>query len=582
VLLQPSQVVDLCTAPANAAAIAQGRRLERVHRLHLEGTPDLLGEFISTHALAATPAERKTLLEVGVEATVPKYGAYTQLFNKVFTARGSNQYFEFSTPQDQQDFEEYLTRIKFQERLRKKFEKVSYTGFQGCFLVDLPSTVNDPDALPEPYWQYISSSQLHDAEISGDTYEYVIIKQSEVVEDKTRDYFVCFDDLYAHVVVPADGGKLAYSAARTTQHGLGYVPAFTPTLFAARSDSDVVRTSILHKSLPVAKVYLLDHLMHQLDKNYHGFRKFWSYGVPCTHVVQYNINEACGGEALYTTVACQGGDLLYPDGTTRTCSKCNGFGRVIPVGPDKVYIVEPAPQGETSVVDPGPAGYIEPDIATSKEQREEISVQERQLEQAVLGKEGILNRDSRAQTAAGQAMDLQPVFDRCDAYGQSWKWVLKNVIDTMARLRYDASFRDSAINIGTKYGIETIGELEAGYAAAKASGYPDSALFGMLEDVIYTKYSNDPMELEYNRIKLYLEPVPTRSTAEVQQWVYQREGDQELIDLFRRKRNLNDYVARFERDNGPLVQFGVRQPFATRIDTILATFKEYDNESVPA
>jgi hypothetical protein len=582
VLLQPQTVVDLCTSPANAAAIAAGRKLESQHRLHIEGPPDLLAGFLDGYATMATPKEREDIKSIAVAATVPKFGAYIEMLGKVFTARGANQYYEFSTPQAQQDFEDYLTAQQVQQRLQEKFAQASFLGFQGAFLVDLPAEPNAPDELPAPYWEYIPSSQIHDAKLTGNTFEYLILKQSETVNDKPRDYYVCFDDQFAHLVITGDAGALSYSTARTVQHGLGYVPAWPPSLFTAAAANDVTRTSLLHKALHPAKAYLRDYNVHELSKTFHGFQKFWSFGVPCNGQRSVKMQDACEGEALYTTLSCAGtGYFNYPDGHVETCSKCSGEGKIIPVGPDKTYILQ-VPDSATSIDLRPPAGYIEPDIQTAVEQRAELVEKARELEQAALGQEGVLSRDVSIKTLGEKLLDLQPVYDRCATYGRSWKHVLQHVIDTIARLRHGADFKQSAINIGTKYAIETVGELEARYTAAKAAGYPDSVLFGLLEDIIYIKYADDPMELEYNRLKLYLEPVPTRSTSEVQAWLLAAPTDKELQALFKRKLSLNDYVARFERENSPLVQFGIRQPFKDRIDTILATFKEYDNESVPA
>ncbi|RZL07754.1 MAG: hypothetical protein EOO62_16570, partial [Hymenobacter sp.] len=371
-LLQPQQVVDLCTSPANAAAIAAGRKLESMHRLHIEGPPDLLAGFLDTYTTtAATPKEQQQMREIAVAATVPKFGAYTELLTKVFTARGANQYFEFSTPQAQQDFEDYLTAQQVQPTLQSKFAQASFLGFQGAFLVDLPSEPNAPDELPAPYWQYIPSSQIHDAKLTGNTFDYLILKQSEQVNDQPRDYYVCFDDQFAHVVTAGDGGALSHSNLRTVQHGLGYVPAWPPSLFTAASSNDVTRTSLLHKALQPAKVYLRDYNTHELSKTFHGFQKFWSFGVPCNAQRSVAMQDVCIGDARYTTLSCAGsGYFNYPDGHVEKCGNCNGEGKVIPVGPDKTYILQ-VPDSATSIDLRPPAGYIKPDGETPIEQRAE-------------------------------------------------------------------------------------------------------------------------------------------------------------------------------------------------------------------
>lgn len=585
-LLLPAQVVALCAAPAHASAIAAGKKLERRHRLHIEGQPDLLSEFLNGYRDIMSPESLTNIQKVAVPATKTKFGSYRDVLGKVFTARGSTTYFEFSDPQLQDDFEAYLDRIEFLRRLRKRYQRASLTGFQGVFLVDLPAEPNPVDQLPEPEVKFIPSALVHDALIVEDTYEYVVIKQTgKNAKGEAFTYYVCFDDEFAHVVKPGDGGQLFHSDADTTQHGLGYVPAFPPTLFVASDASDVTRTSIFDKALPVADVFLRDHAEHELSKKYHAFPKLWSYALACDFKTSVKVEPeaGCEGAAYYVPVSCAGtGYLNYPSGEVRKCSNCHGLGKVVPVGPDKTYYLQPPSSKEQPVITP-PAGYIVPDVATLTKQREELADQERQLERAALGKEGVLAITTKVETAQGKEIDLQPVYDRCREYAESWQHVLQRCYDTVARLRYDGAFVKSSVVIGDKYQLKSTAQLEKDYESAKASGLDDSALFGYLEEIIYSRYSTDPLELEYNLLKLHLTPMAARSTQELVEMMASfgaAPAPEQLQQAYLRKLNLNDYVARFERENGPLVQFGVRRPFAERIATIQATFTTYDNESV--
>jgi hypothetical protein len=587
VILSPSRVVELCTNPAAAAHIRAGRELEKQHRLHLEGTPDLLESFIDSYQEVMTPESRQNLKKVAVAATKPLFGSYRDILFKIFTARGTTFYYEFDTPELEQEFNDYLDTLHFLPRLRQKFSKVSLMGFQGVFLVDLPNELNPADELPAPYWKYIPSKLIHDALVTGDTYEYVIIKQGQKQANGTTvDYFVCFDDEAAHVVVPGSNGMLAYSEERTVFHELGYVPAFAPSLFAALSDNDTTRTSIFDTTLPVATSFLRDHMEHELQKKYHAFSKMWSYAIDCEYMTSTELPQqsGCTGPAQYVQVACEKGHIQYPDGQVRQCPNCRGRGKFIPTGPDKVYMLslpKPGVQGTQVDIRP-PAGYIVPDVETLEKQAQELERGEKSLEKAALGKEGILASSTKVESGDAKSLDMQPVYDRLRTFSASWQHVIQGVAETMARLRYGSSFRRSSVNIGDKYQLKTPQQLEQEYEAAKKAGIDDGQLFGYLEEVIYTKYKDDPLELEYNRLKLHLTPMPTRSTAELQQWLAGATvPNPKLVAAFERKLNLNDYVARFERENGPLVQFGTRLPFDKRISKIQETFKIYDNESEP-
>jgi hypothetical protein len=53
--------VQLCQQPAHAAALAEGRKLERQHRLHVEGSKDLLQEWVVQEFAPGTPTEQKIM-----------------------------------------------------------------------------------------------------------------------------------------------------------------------------------------------------------------------------------------------------------------------------------------------------------------------------------------------------------------------------------------------------------------------------------------------------------------------------------------------------------------------------------------
>ena len=579
-LLSPERVVALCKEPAHAAALAAGRLLEAQHRLHVEGTKDLLEKWVTEEFAPGTPNEQRIMRHKAKAITKSKFGPFIDAVSKVFTARGTSYYYEFRGANQQADFEEYLRSTQTLAKLQQQFQRASITGFQGVFLVDLPAEPNPVDELPQPYVQYMPSSLIHDGEVRNNRYEYIIFKQTRLTSDGEETYYVCLDDENSYVVDPIrDEPRFRINRELSVVHGLGYVPAFAPTLNSPTAN-ETTRTSIFDRALPVASEYLTAYNNRILTMHYHAFQKFWAFGVPCNWQGNAPTGETCNGEAVLIPVSCGATGYYLSEGREHVCPRCNGMGKFIPVGADKTFILEPG-AAENGISVP-PAGYITPDDKTWIRQDAHLLQLSKDLEVAALSKEGITSTNTKQETALAKQLDAAQVNGRRDEYGDAWKHVVQSIVDTKARFRYGQDFVQSAINIGRKYDELTLDEQEDRYSKSKAAGVTDSLLFGYLEDLVYTKYSNDPVELEYNRIKLYLDPVPTRSVSEVQAWLDTATDPEELADLrrlARRKRRLNDYVARFERENGPLVQFGIRVRFEERINNIKEAFDAYDSLS---
>lgn len=263
--------------------------------------------------------------------------------------------------------------------------------------------------------------------------------------------------------------------------------------------------------------------------------------------------------------------MWLSDGNKLKCPRCNGQGRYIPMGPDRGYIV----QAPTSKEDPDlrdPAGYITPDIESVKYIGEQLALNEAKIEKAVLGKEGILTQLTKVETAAGKDMDLGPMYDRLSTVSADVEAVARFITRTMALLRYGSAYRKQAVNYGRRYQVKSLSQLEAQYAAAKAAGLDDSVLYSYLEDIIYTKYQGDPMELQRNLLKLELTPFPTQTVKEAKD-----NGIATPEDLLL-KQYLNDFVSRFERENGSILDFGAALPHSLKIERILEQFNAYLTE----
>ena len=584
-LLTDAQALAYCAKPAAAADLAVGQALERRHRLHLDGTPALLTAFLETSRpdMLASPDVFGTLLKVMKPATKPIYAGLTNILSKVFTAAGASFYYDFTDPALADDFADYLanttrTGQDFYGQFRTVWGKASLTGFQGVLLVDIDGAgdVDDdlggmggitgiPAGMPAPTFCYVPSTTIRDIAITGNRVEYLILLDAD--DPAGLSYYVWDDRSCRHIV--STGGELRIDPTGGTVHGLGYVPACPVTTRQSNPTHPVRRTSALAESLEIADVYLRDFNEHELGKTYHAFPKMWSYGVRCDY--QAPLTDASGFEGMQS---CNAGRLQNSSGTaggwagTYACPRCKGQGKYIPVGPDKTYIIEaPTDSGTPSLIPP--AGYVVPDLTSLAYLGGELVKNSAAIERAVIGKEGITTMHTKVESGAAKEIDMAPIYDALNDYGDDAVTAMKFVVDTFGRLRYADAYRASSLALGKRYHLKSTDQLETEYASAKAAGLDSALLYGYLEDIAYTKYASDPMELERALLKLELTPVPHLTDQEAQALGYIGEDDL-LLKVY-----LNDFVGRFERNTGSILEFGSLLSHGAKIDKILTIFNTY-------
>jgi hypothetical protein len=562
-----------------------GRELERRHRLHVDGRPSDLTRFLTEKkpGLLASPEAFDTLLTVQTPASATLLGSLLPVLDKVFTAPGATAYFEFSDPAYSDDFQDYLadttrTGQTVAERFAALWKRQSIVGFQGVFLVDLlapdealvPGVTGVPLGPPEPTFSYIDSGQILDMEATGNRIEYLILYATDA--DGNKEYF-CWDDQFCHRVQTVSG-QLVYQPDLRTVHGLPYAPAFFVTTHAPDASRPVLRTSAIASALPLLDDYLLDYNWVRLGNAYHANPKMWSYGLDCDyvpHLSEQQLKEGC------LPVSCVSGEgKVGIDGQPlSTCPRCKGTRKYIPVGPDKTYILAPPEANEVPLVNPGPAGYVVPDLTSLKYLAESCQAAEGRIEKAILGKAGILEMQTKTESGEAKKADLGPLTDRLNARGVDSITAEKAICDAEARLRYGVdNFKASALSRGRRYHFYDEQVVQAEYEQAKKGGADAGYLYSLLEDSLYAKFGSDPMELQRNLLKLELTPVPHLTSAEALKQGYI--GERRLVQ----KDFLNNFFNRFERENGSILAFGSALPHDKKIAAIQLEFDRYVTEEL--
>lgn len=549
--------------PANQSHVKAGTNEEKRHRMHVNGDTRILEKFLSKIDLLETEDTYKLRTRFTKKYTKSIYAQIKNLFFKAFTTHGNVIKYSFSRDNLEDDFQEYLDsnwNDGFFSSIHEQIKQICFTGFQGVFLVDLP-TNDEGDSLPrlpEPFYQYIPSESIFDIEISGNEILFLLLKaeRTEIINDRVErvvQYFAIDDQRFVQFEKrQGDAVKIGESF-----HEIGYVPACPVTKLAAADDNDIQRDSLISPSIEIADMLLTDHSEHELNKRLHAFQEKWSYAVEC---------DDCSATGKTTF---HDGDSLHEI----ACKTCSGKGSYIPAGPDKVYRVNTPNDKDDPSVQLPPAGYVDKDLSPTEYLFKQINEEEDRIPKSIFSREGIVSFNTKVETAHGKEIDMQSVYDKIKEFSEHTEFVVKFILETMARYRYGDTFVSCHISYNKNYGLRNASQLEAEYAEKKKAGFDEGLLLPHLEQIIKSRYRNNPSELKRQMIILKLTPFPTMTLMEVKDLPFVS------AEQKRMKAYLNNYITRFEQDNGSIAVFGRLLPMSERLSRIQEIINQYNLEN---
>ena len=149
----------------------------------------------------------------------------------------------------------------------------------------------------------------------------------------------------------------------------------------------------------------------------------------------------------------------------------------------------------------------------------------------------------------------------------------------MCLLRYGEAFLSASVNYGTEFYTLTPEILQSRYNKAKDGGASDYELDALNRQLVETTYRHNPLELQRMIILADLEPFAHLTKAEVLGLYKEGVVSREQLML---KSDFSNYVRRFERLHGNIIEFGAEMSYPNKIDTIYKTILSYaESESAP-
>lgn len=533
-VLDDAKIKSLIEKPYSKALIDRAKQLFKSHRLHIKGVG--VDDFLARIEQYENEAQHILRKRLAKPATVPIYGKELAPFSKAFSAQGFSRYYNFKLEDQKSDFKNYLMSdlgdgMNMSQWMRYWLEKVNYDS-TGLMMVELPS---ESEEELNPYICFKSINDIHDIDFEGNNIEYVILKweheameYENVLPNSGIEYFRVIDAELDRIYKREDG-VISEMLDKQLKNNFGYVPAI-----AVSNQKDSIseaRTSYVWQSIGLADEYLLDASIHSISKKLHGF--------PIKYMRQQGC-KVCSGSGMLSNPRYFDDNSLSQ---TMNCSGCNGTGYSMKSDVSDVIIIPTPTQGEPDVLPV--AGYVQPDIATLAEQRTESDWLRIHISKAIWTADDSVGTGSSDKTATGVVHDVQSVHDKLNIVSDNAQEVEKFLTDTLALIRYGSDYIDSAINYGRRYFVRSADEIERLYEAARTANLPTHLLDAYIEELIYVKFGNDPMELQ-RQLKLNeLEPFIHLSAKDV------KDLGVSQSDLFL-KIYFNDYIEMYEREGNSI------------------------------
>lgn len=489
---------------------------------------------------------------------------YTAL-HKLFDGRNPRFYYDFSSSEDADDWNDYRTSTLNEPLIWKTlgFELMK-NSINSIIIADLPEV--QTGERPEPYFYFLDfSNVLAFSCEDGVQFEWIIFKDS-------NDNVAVFDDQLFRVFEPIDRGAsdIKSEPISESEHGLGYCPArFFWTTPVSNKEPFV-------KKSPISNILgKLDMLLFYEVSNEH-LNLYGRYPI-------YSVFASdCDYEHPDTHEYCDGGLLKAHDGNyvmsglkPKPCPVCES-NRL--VGAGALIEIDPPGQANDNADLRNPVQITSIPTDALEYNNKDIDRRRFELYSATTGNHGMSINDKAVNESQVLAI-FEGLEAALDMPQRNFEKAMTWTDETICLLRYGStSFNGASISLGTEHFVFSASSLMELYRLAKDSSFNVSTL-DMIEDLYHeTEYKNNPDQLQKQVMLNHLDPFRHRSIEDVRK-MYES-GQIQYAD-FMVKSNFSSLVMRFERENIKITDFGLGLSFDKRIEKIKEVLGLYAMELQP-
>lgn len=534
----------------------------------------------------------KELLTFPLE-TVDSTEAIFQELEKFRGAPDANNKIEFTNTTYEEDFSWYISNVlKDDDFWKREGMRALKTAINSFLVIDVPA--NQLGLRPEPYYFIVEIDTVYDAEINrkNGNVEYLVFWESDkhliFIDDvawrrfekveTTDEWKMVMEAVHTGWAYTAPEGDNPEVWGQEPQWGIGYAPAcsFYRTVINKKDN-------IFDKRGPLTSTLTkLDWLLFwKTSKKYLDLYGAWPIIVGYKETCEYkdeNNNACASGFINYQEyVPHLANDPNFPGGYKNCQKRCPVCEKKGIIGPGSYWTVDP-PQDSTDVdLMKNPVTIVE--ISNDKLEYgvSEIIRLENEIRLNTVGylnseptKEAINEKQVKSQFESRQAI-LDSIREQFDANK-------KFAYDTVARIRYGNLFLRSEIFGGREYFLQSAEDIALQYKQAKDSGLPMYEIARIRESYSNTKFRNNTTQAQRALILSQLEPWPDLSLKDLKFLGL----DQMDPRNFFLKVDFINFVARFEREQLSVIEFGSEIRFSEKIRIIHSKLLEYVSETIQA
>lgn len=507
----------------------------------------------------------KALLTLPIETVEFTEGVFDEL-TKIFEAQDKFIGYQFTNPELSADFALYLKEIGDPTFWQTKGFSTMKSAINSIVILDLPSlaAAPTPDKFPRPYYYFLDVQKVKAFEVNSKfKFEYIMF-----YDRWNPEIIYVFDDgffrTYREVRSTNNTDTAAsYILESEAAHDLGYTPArsFWTTPFEEKSR--LQKRGPHSNSLGKFDWLLLLYTFNKHVELYAGFPVDVMYEQRCDY--RDSSGNACDNGKIRRTVNSQIGSdpkVVFDD-----CPNCK----------DK-QVLGPG----TVLTAPAMASKDDPDLITGmnrigadKDSLEyllgRIDKYEATISTNMIGyvAEGIREAMNKEQVASMVESQVNCLAEVRDNFESIHRWVLEG----LARLRYGTNALVSVTcNYGNKWFIHSVEKLQEQFKEAKDNGFANFELSSQFEQILLTKYKNNPGMLERVRTLTAIEPYQNYTVADLASLNEKFGLNQNLVRL---KIDFSNYVHQFEREYADISSFMQFSPFSVKVAFIQEKLLEY-------
>lgn len=484
---------------------------------------------------------------VSLEITQDIFQEYFRIFE------GQNPFFnyEFNNPDNSEAFKTYLKKGLKDFNFFKTigFEQLKYS-INSILVVDMPS-----DGEGNPYYYFIDVSKVVDVKSDKNGTIHHLIFQ---VDSKT----VAVYDSEAYRIYKVDGTKIIGEPIVENFHGLGYCPASYFWNKNLKGSNTIEKKSPITDVLGRLDKYLIEDTFKEYADLYGTFPIITTYEELCNF-------EGCDNGFISEdfTLIENGIETIQ---TRRT--KCPSCSDSEEIGPGTIFEI-PVPQTTEDPNLTNPVSIISPDTKSLEYVKQKLVEYADKIREVTIGTRGrVLDEKQVNETQIfGSFESRQNILL---SIASSFEAIHKFANDTVARLMFGDSFISSTVYYGDQFFLKSVDNLQSEYEKAKSSGEPDEEIDQIYRQILATKYKGNDERIERAWILYNLNPEPHKTVEQSRKLV--DFGAMNQIDFVIKSR-FNNFIARFEREQTNVLDFGRELDFDVKIATIYDILKTYIN-----